>query len=87
MRRAASPGCQKLSLYSVRKLEATLTELQYHTVIVMQKVQYRRSVEVESSVIFVLTERATTFFIIIQALVRLHTPQKIPNQYFTSSFT
>lgn len=36
------------TLYSARELEVTLTELQYHTVIPMQKVQYERSDEMES---------------------------------------
>lgn len=52
------------TLHSVRKLEVTLTELQYHTVFVMQEVQYERSVEVDFSVIFVLhSYRINNYFL------------------------
>lgn len=51
------------TLYSARELEVTLTELQYHTVIPMQKVQYERSDDMES------------FICSVQFLLNLHNQQ------------
>jgi len=66
---------------SVRKIEVTLTELKYHMVIVMQRVQHEKSVEVKSLFVNPFLQNQQLFSLkIIQPCVCLHTAECIKQQ-------